>query len=205
MKRILLLILTLFLFFACYIIYQSTNDNTIEYVLIGDELVNNPYIIRKESYKNNFVNNDYRIIDLLRILKYNEEMNDDGKRISIHQQLNKADVLIISIGTNEITNKLKEDTRNKYNYANNIIHYLEELFRLINQYDYKEVFFLGYNHDNNIELFDYLNWNVEKITKKYDFEFIKIDNFGKKSDLFTLNDMTYRKIYNFIVEKLENC
>lgn len=214
MKKILLLILTLFLFFACYIIYQVTDDDEINYVLIGDELVNNPYIIRNEVYKNDFVNNDYRIIDLLRIIKYNEEMLIDKKVVSIHQQLQEADILVVSIGTGEINSKLLGNTKDKYAYVNKFMYNLKDLFKYLNKYSYKQIFFLGYDYlDNNKrDIINYLNMNVKKITKDNNICFIDINKVVNKEEiliekngLFSINDDSYKKIYDFIVENLENC
>ena len=209
MKKILLLILTLFLFFACFIIYQVTDNNILNYILIGDELVNNPYIIKNEKYKNNFVSNEYRVIDLLRIIKYNEELSINGKEISIHQQLKDADVLIISIGTREIYDNLLGTTKDRYAYINKYINNLKDLLKYINKYDYQKVFFLGYGYldNSNYEIINYLNTCLKNIMKDSNIIFIDINKKGvllEKNGIFMLNDDSYRKIYNFIVENLEN-
>lgn len=211
MKKILLLILTLFLFFACYFIYQVTEKKTFNYVLIGDELVNNQHILSNNSYKNDFVSNDYRVIDLLRIMKYNEEILVNNQLVSIHQQLKNADVLIISIGRNEIFSKLNDTTKNKYTYLNKFIYNLEELFLMINRYNYEQIFFIGYNNDTekkDNDFFQYLNVRIKKIAKENKVCFIDLKKLGilsKNNELFSLNDDSYKKIYNFIVEKIENC
>lgn len=211
MKKILLLILTLFLFFACYFIYQVTDKKTFNYVLIGDELVNNPHILSNNSYKNDFVSNDYRVIDLLRIMKYNEEILVNNQLVSIHQQLKNADVLIISIGRDEIFSKLNDTTKNKYAYLNKFIYNLEELFLMINRYNYEQIFFIGYNNDTekkDNDFFQYLNVRIKKIAKENKVCFIDLKKLGilsKNNELFSLNDDSYKKIYNFIVEKIENC
>jgi len=214
MKKILLLILTLFLFLSCYIIYQMTENETLNYVLVGDDLVNNPYIIKNNNYKNSFVNNDYRIIDLLRNIKYNEELVINDKMVSIHQQLMEADVLVMAIGMNEIYYKLDSSTKNKYAYINKLIYNLKELFKLINKYDYKKIYFIGYYNNNwqHKELFNYLNTSVKRIVKDYNICFVDIEKIAngqgqdnEKSDILELNDDGYKKIYNFIVENLEKC
>jgi len=214
MKKILLLILTLFLFLSCYIIYQMTENETLNYVLVGDDLVNNPYIIKNNNYKNSFVNNDYRIIDLLRIIKYNEELVINDKMVSIHQQLMEADVLVMAIGMNEIYYKLDSSTKNKYAYINKLIYNLKELFKLINKYDYKKIYFIAYYNNNwqHKELFNYLNTSVKRIVKDYNICFVDIEKIAngqgqdnEKSDILELNDDGYKKIYNFIVENLEKC
>jgi len=213
MKKILLLILTLFLFFACYYIYQITDDHELKYVLIGDNLVNNPYILKNTDYRNDFVNNDYRIIDLLRVIQYNEEILVDDNYISIHQQLREADILIISIGMNDIYYKLNSNSKDIYAYVNKMIDNLKKLIQIINKYDYKRVYFMGYyNNDDNQTLFRYLNYNIKKIANNNEICFIDTDKIIEKGEKignnvtnWELNDNGYKKIYNFIVENLEKC
>ena len=61
-----------------------------------------------------FTNKDYRIVDVLNIIRYNQELNIDNKQVSIHQILKKADIIILSAGMNDIYSKLNENTKNIY-------------------------------------------------------------------------------------------
>ncbi len=211
MKKLLLLIFTLFLFFGCYYIYKITDKDEVNYVVVGDIVVDSPYL---NTYINNFVDRDLRIVDLIKIIKYNEEIHIEDKDISIHQQLKKADILILSIGMNDLYYKLKDDTKDKYYYVNKMINDLEELFDLIQRYDYKKIIFLGYYNIYNKDdtLFDYLNSKVSKITLNRDICFVNTDiiinkdsNLLKNRDNFILNNNGYEKIYKFLVEKIKNC
>lgn len=209
MKKILLLILVLFLFFTCYLIYEKTEINDSYYVVIGDKIGTNISISGKENKF--FINNDMRIIDLINVIKFNQEKEFDGKLVSIHQQLYEADVLIISIGMNDLIYILNENTKNIYVYLNKMINNLEALFNLIDNYSYDKVIVMGF-YNNTIfsnEVFDYLNFRVNKLVNKKNFIFIDMneivgnnDIFFEKIDNFILNKDAYDKINKIIVEKL---
>ena len=110
MKKI---ILILFLFLSCYLIYNLTEDKTLSYLVIGDTIADNPYIEKNANkYNNDYINQDYRIIDLSNIIKYNEELEVENKQLSIHRLLKNADILIISIGMNDLYYKLNSNNQN---------------------------------------------------------------------------------------------
>ena len=169
MKKI---ILVLFLFLSCYLIYNLTEEKSLSCLVIGDTIADNPYLKNNKiitEYNNNYINQDYRIIDLINIIKYNEEIKVNNKSLSIHRLMKNTDILIISIGMNDIYYKLNEDTKNIYTYMNDMVNNMEILLNEINQYNYKKVIILGYYNITNKhnDLFTYLNYKIKKITKKY--------------------------------------
>jgi len=212
MKKI---ILILFLFLSCYLIYNLTEDNKVSYLALGDKIADNPYLEDNEKiieYNNDYTNNDYRIIDLINIIKYNEELEINDKIISIHRLLKNADIIILSIGMNDIYYKLNSDTKNIYTYINNMVRDMNILLKEIDKYNYKHVFILGYYniYGNYNDIFEYLNYKIEKITKKYNYEYIKLNdilknnpNFYQNNTNFALNNQGYNEINKIIVEKLE--
>jgi len=214
MKKI---ILILFLFLSCYLIYILTEDKTISYLSLGDTIADNPYIKDNElinEYNNQYINEDFRIIDLINIIKYNEEITKNNKTVSIHRLLKNTDILLISIGMNDIYYKLNSDTKNIYTYINEMVNNMDYLLKEINTYSYKKVLVLGYyniNNENN-DIFTYLNYKMKEVTKKYNYEYIELNNilknnpqFYKKNNHFTLNNKGYNEINKIIVEKLEKC
>ena len=59
MKKI---ILILFLFLSCYLIYNLTEDKNLSYLVIGDTIADNPYIENTvKEYNNNYINEEYMI------------------------------------------------------------------------------------------------------------------------------------------------
>jgi len=206
MKKI---ILILFLFLSCYLIYQFTDNKELSYVAIGDTNADINYNkIKYKIYNNDYINQDYRIIDLINIIKYNEQT----KNTSIHRLLKNADILIVSIGMNDIYYKLNTDNLNIYTYINNMIKDIDILLNEIDKYNYKKVYFLGYyniNNKNN-DLFTYLNYKTKIIVNKHNYEYIELNkiltnkpNLYKNKEYFYLNTLGYKEINKIIVENLK--
>jgi len=212
MKKI---ILVLFLFLSCYLIYNLTEDKSESYLVIGDLVADNPYLKSNESikkYNNIYINENYRIIDLLNTIKYNQEVEVNNKNISIHRLLKNNDILIISIGMNDIYYKLNSDIKNIYTYINDMVNNMKIILSEIDRYNYQKVFILGYYNitNENNDIFTYLNYKMKKITEKYNYEYIELNNIlkntpnlYKKSNNFNLNDQGYNEINKIIVEKLK--
>ena len=136
MKKV---ILILFLFLSCYLIYNLTEEKKLSCLVIGDKIADNKYLRDSTiitEYNNTYINQDYRIIDLINIIKYNEEIEINNKNISIHRLLKNTDILIISIGMNDIYYKLNNDTINIYTHINNMVNNMETLLSEINKYNY---------------------------------------------------------------------
>ena len=212
MKKI---ILILFLFLSCYIIFKLTEDKKESYLVIGDKNADNIFL--KEQlivYNNDYINQNYRIIDLIDIIKYNKELIIDEKKVSIHRLLKNADVLIISIGMNDLYYKLNIDKQNIYTYINNMINNINILLDEISTYRYKQVLFLGYYNisNQNNDIFTYLNYKVSKLVKEYKYEYIELNEklrnnpkFYKNTYHFELNNEGYYEINKIIVEKTKKC
>ena len=212
MKKI---ILILFLFLSCYIIYNATEEKGLSCLVIGDTIADNEYIKQNNqiiNYNNTYINQDYRIIDLINIIKYNEEKELDNKKISIHRLLKNTDILIISIGMNDLYYKLNTDNINIYTYLNNMLNNMEILLNEINKYNYKKVYILGYYNitNKNNDLFKYINYKLETLSNKYNYNYIELNeiirnnsNYLKNNQNFNLNKEGYNKISKIIVENLK--
>ena len=126
--------------------------------------------------------------------------------------MKKTDILILSVGMNDIYSKLNDNKKDIYTYMNDMVNNMEILLTYIDKYNYKEVFVLGYyniNNQNN-DIFTYLNYKVKKIIEKMDFTYIELNEIIKNnpkyyenSNNFNLNDVGYRKISEIIVENLK--
>lgn len=211
MKKIMLILFLFLSVFTCYITYKLTINKTPYYLSIGDKVADNPYLLNNPQiiYNNCFINKDYRIIDLVNTIKYNEEIEVDNKLISIHQLLKKSDILILSIGNNDIYSKINTDTKEIYTYLNKMINDTEYILDEINRYDYQRVYVLGYYNITlkNNDLFTYINFKLKKITEARNYTFIDLNNLIKnnpkyliKENNYLLNESGYRIIYNILKE-----
>ena len=213
MKKIILILFLFLLCYACYYIYNITEDHRLYVVSIGDNIPsinnikNNNLVINTD-----FTNKDYDINELLDIIKYNKEITINDNPLSIHRLLNKADIVIISIGMNDIYYKLNTDSKEIYTYLNNIIHNYEEILIEISKYTYQKVYILGYYNitNKNTDIFTYVNYKLKKLTNKYHYTYIDLNKIFNnhpeyllKKDQFYLNNKGIDKINKLIVENLK--
>lgn len=217
MKKILLI---LFLFLSCYIIYAKTYDDKKFYLAVGDGITAgyNDIIINYldnldilKEYNNSFINKDYRIKDLIRVIKYNEEMNINNKSVSIHYLLKEADIITLSIEMNDIYYKLNNNTKDIYSYVNEMINDMEILLDSIKKYSCNKVIVLGYYNitNKNNDIFTYLNYKVKSLVETYGYDYIELANIInnehlQSTDNYYLNEEGNQLISKLIVEKFKN-
>ena len=190
MKKIVITILVFFIVFSIY--YLNINKKTY-YLSLGDYLafgindknkVDNSYSINiKNYYKNNLENyinyssiDDYRVMDLINDITYNKELLYKNKKYKIQNLLIKANLITLSIGMNDLiyTPNLN------YDYADNLIKDIEELFILIRKYNKDKIYYLGfYNTINDNEMIEYINKKIEKICNKNKIIYVDISNLDK--------------------------
>ena len=176
MKKVFLILI---LFLSCYVIYNSTIDNKIYYLTIGDSIskgINEygvpsygysdfikDYLYKRKKlkeYNKTFTASDYRISDIVRILEYNESKNEE----TLNRLIKKADIITISIGMNDLYYKIK-DGHNIYTYIDEMIINYNKILNYTNKFHHEEIFILGYYNvtgkDNDI--FEYANYNLKKL------------------------------------------
>lgn len=224
MKKVFLILI---LFLSCYVIYNSTIDNKIYYLTIGDSIskgINEygvpsygysdfikDYLYKRKKlkeYNKTFTASDYRISDIVRILEYNESKNEE----TLNRLIKKADIITISIGMNDLYYKIK-DGHNIYTYIDEMIINYNKILNYTNKFHHEEIFILGYYNvtgkDNDI--FEYANYNLKKLCNEYNYTYIDLSkvldnnpNYFTKKDNFVPNIKGHEKISQIIVEKIEN-
>ena len=211
MKKIILILFLFLLGVACYFIYHKTQTDKLYITSIGDSLATYKYInsSKIKNYNIEFTNNDLKINDLLHMLKSSYE---DDITPTIHQTLKKSDIIILSIGINDIYYKLNDNTKEIYTYLNNIINTYEEIFKEINKYNYQKVFVLGYyniTNDNN-DLFNYINYKLAKLSENNTYTYLDLNKiiynnpqYFKKTTNYHLNELGFKQISTLIVENLK--
>lgn len=225
MKKVLLILI---LFLSCYFIYNKTINNKVYYLTIGDALskgtneygvVSNGYneyvkdYLKQnnllEDYNKTFTDNDYRIIDVIKVLEYNEEK--DG--YTLNRLIKKADIITISLGMNDLYYKLEKNDYNLYKYVDNMIINYNKIFKYIKKFEHKKVYVLGYYNilGESNDIFTYANYKLKEVCEKNNFTYIDLSNqfsnnpiyFTKKTS-FIPNNKGYKKISQIIVENLKN-
>ena len=227
MKKIMFILI---LFLSCFFIYKFTIKEKLYYVSIGDFLainkdkdanaskynytdaiINYLYNNNKlKSYNIDFIKEDYRISDFIRILKYKETITENNRQITLHELLKEADILTISLGMNELYFKLNTNNNNLYTYINSMLKEYSILLEEINRYNYKEVYIFGlYNvNSKNKDIINYFNYKLKKFVENKNYTFININDILNNKKYFEkgsyyLNDVGYNKISQIIVENLK--
>lgn len=228
MKKVMFILI---LFLSCFFIYKFTIKKDLYYLSIGDYLALNKdkstniskynytdsiinYLSNNnklEAYNVDFVKEDYRISDLIRSLKYKEEIINSDKHFTLHELLKKADILTVSVGMNELTYKLNSNTDNIYAYIDNMLNDYSILLNEISRYNYKKVYILGFYNttSKNSDIINYLNYKLENIVKEKKYEFINLNiilnnnKYFLNNNFYSLTDIGYNKISQIIIENLE--
>ena len=110
---------------SIFIIYLTTLDKKVYYLVLGDEISlgltsNNKYeknyteYIKEyleeknilEKYINEYTTQNYRITDIINDINNNKEIEDTKK--TLKNALIKADLVTLSIGTNDIISKIED-------------------------------------------------------------------------------------------------
>lgn len=207
-------------------IFFITRDKEIYYLSLGDSLAagqtpNNTisesygdyvaeYLKDKEVlefYTKKFAKSGYRSIDLLNDLKNNKKVNVNGKELTIKHALIKADIVTLSVGSNDLFYKLNIGNEFDLNEFDDIYTYVDESINDVDKLLYElrksckeQIMVFGFYNPftnfssslaNTIEpIIIYANGKMENIVKKYNMTYVDIH------DTFLAND-------NYLPSKLE--
>ena len=222
MKKKLILI-TLLGGILSIIIYVFTQNNEITIMSIGDGLSSGetPYGIEgysfndylKEDYLtihklNNYIeyaSRDKTIKELIYEIKENKEITLKNEKIEIKQAINKADILTIAIGMDELANnKITSKIKNEY------LHDLEELFSMINLLNKNKIVIISLYTwgKNDLLTIEKLNASVRDIALTNNFEFVDINKILMNEEYFFqknsyyINYLGHKRIYEEIKKVL---
>ncbi len=201
-----------------FIIYLTTLDRKIYYLNIGDSITmedNNYGLLIKdyfqsknklEKYVSEFSNSDYRTTDLIRDIQDNRKVFSNHTNISLKNALIKADLVTLSIGTNDIYYKITTSSpRESYEYMDQVLVDLEELFELMREYCKEDIMFISYYNcydDQYNEIFDYMNHKLNDLALIYDIDVIDITNIMSNNTME--NRLPDKKQYQKIYEQMKH-
>ncbi len=230
MKKLLILS---FIMLSLFIIYLTTLDKKVYFVALGDgfamgksndsfgkgyngyikDYLSNKKVL--ERYVDDFSLEDGRVTDLINEIDDNVKIDDK----TIKNALIKADLLTLCVGQNDIYYKINVDSFNEdvmYEYADEVLKDMDDLFDLVKSYCKEDVIVLGVNNiydslnDDKINsLFDYVNKKISKLCVKYGYSYVDIDSilnkdsFDKMFDYYP-NDKGYKDISFEIIKKINN-
>ncbi|MFI3307310.1 MAG: hypothetical protein R3Y21_01960 [Mycoplasmatota bacterium] len=163
MKKIFILLIVMFL---VYITYSNFNKKNSYLLSLGDTyFYSDNFLINN----NDFVDELYRTTDVLKDIYNNKDINQ-----SIKNAIIKSDVIILSVGKNDVLAKLMYSEDDIFNFIDQIMIDMDELFNEINSLTKEEVIVREIILDN--EIFEiYFNKKLYELCNKYDFNFISKD------------------------------
>ena len=129
----------------------------------------------------------------------NKKVSINKKQVTLQNALIKADLVTVSIGANDILNKINTelpiDYASLYNYIDDLGDDLEELLSLMREYCKEDIVLIGYynpypylNNVNTDNVFSYLNSKYEKISREYDVIYVEIGTLFKENPQFLPNE-----------------
>ncbi len=224
MNKLKKIIILLTIFVLVFTIYILNVDKKIYYVALGDSLAagQNPYgqigysyadyvsnYLSEnkllQTYTKDYAKSGYRITDILNDIDNNKKVEIDGKSEGIKTILRKADLLTISIGANDIFNKLgitnlNIDLNDKELINNSIdetLKDLEKLIQIIQKYFKKNLIIVGYynplaayssEYARELEPeFNNLNGSMKKLATKYNSYFVEVYEIFKENPEYLPN------------------
>ena len=197
-----------------FIIYLSTMDKKVYYLVLGDSLATSEGAdglkvrgytdiiadnLRKmgvlEAYIKGFASDGMRIPDLINDIECNKEINVDGDKITLKNALVKADLVTLSIGANDLLNKINSEyisDEDVYDYIDEMTDDLDKLIKLIREYSKEDIIMTGYyNPFKNVDgkkFIDYLNKRYKEVSKNYDVIYVGIGDLFVKHPEYLPND-----------------
>ena len=189
MKKILFILIT---FALIYIIYNCFSIKRINYVSITDNVLNgyNEYLPRdifsnfNSYFTSSSVSNFYKDVISNKTIKVNDEI------YYLKKVLRESDVLVLSIGMEELTEVFnKYDLNSNNNYFLKMFERISLLIKEIKRYAYGKIIFLGYYnptyyYDSSIDQFFYdINIKLERLMIDNDITYLDLYEIVKKNKL----------------------
>lgn len=235
-----------FILLFCFMIFKHTFNSKFDYLALGDDLSlgKTPfgsygksftdffaqYLKNKnklKSYNNKFLEQNYRITDLIKDMDNNKKEVFNNKKININQAIVNSEIITLSIGINDLFYKLTYNNIKK-NQLNTIYSYVDEIFIDYNYLITKirkltdcKLYLIGFynplkninNTENKIinKLFYYIDEKFKKLEQYKKVYYIKINKgFSEKSyylpnyKIFFPSLEGYNYISNIIIKSIEN-
>lgn len=223
MKKLLLILV---IAITVFLIYLFNIDNKVYYLSIDSNIIdseeNSNYIESVENYLlsnkklektvSTFSKNNYLVNDLISDIKNNKKITVNNKNITLKNALIKADLLTLSIGMNEINNKLiTSNSLIQYTYIDNLLIDIDNLLSLIREYCKEDIFIIGVYYPDTkyqkdlIELYSYYNEEYKKLAEKYNIKYIDLYNVFLENQEYlsqTNNFMPSLKGYKYISDQI---
>ena len=198
MKFMRILIISI-IFLLVFLIYLTNLDTKVYYLSLGNNGNNysdeiKDYLINKnilEVYVGGFINNEYRVIDIINDIDDNKNIIINEKKQSIKNALIKADLVTIYLDNTVLKTKIELNNQNSiYEYINDYLKDYDTLFKLLREYSKEDIIFINEINISN-KYSDYYINEMKQICERYDIIYIDttdINNiFDKINDVIEIH------------------
>lgn len=231
MKKILIIFIIIL---SIFIIYLTTIDKKVYYLVLGDQIslgmtqkgyyeksyseYIKEYLEQKnklERYENEYVTLEYHITDIISDINKNKEIEETNK--TIKNSLIKADLITMSIGSNDILSKINNEQKLvnlNYNQLkkniDEIIRDLDKLLNLIRQYCKEDIILIGiyintYDEELN-NIIHYANEKFKETSNSYNVTYIDLYEIVSPQGELNMypSSEEYKKISSSIIDIIDN-
>lgn len=179
---------------------------------------------RLENFNKKFAVSGYRISDLLTDINNNKYYYDNRKKVHIKSTIHNADIILISIGANDMFYKLGlsnlttniDKITNINMFIDDIIVEMDSLLNEITKLNNKKIYIINYYNpvsrfgvkiiNNNQDPFLYANQELKKLTNVYQIEYVDVYRLFNNNPSYLPNKFDihpgkkgYRAISNLII------
>lgn len=219
-----LLIIILISSILTYLIYFFNKDEKIKLVALGDGIASgetsynidgisyNDYLKeyfedsnQLKNYSSDYSIKNYKLDELIQDIKSNKTKNE---KLNINQLLNKADIITISIGEEELVKLSITKDLNKEKILS-FIKKFDELLKIIKKESDATIFVIGFYENKHLSKSDaiILNSELANIALKYKVNFINIMDIMLDNEYLDVNEYYFnykghKVIANMILNSL---
>ncbi len=221
-----LLVVFFFSLILIIFIYKKLRKEDYYYLPIGDALsigidYKNDKTLSFVDYLENYLKERKKKVIVNKTFIYEDLRIKDLLNDNINPLLKEANLITISIGSEELFSKLKSSneiikTKEIYNYIDKMFNNYNDLLYQIRKLNKKEIFIIGYynpleikkeNEEAIKDIYEYIDSQFKLLESKYEVNYIEInEEFSKQKYLFLPNiDNSFptKEAYYYIFDKIK--
>lgn len=231
MKKVIPIVITVLVVFLTFLIYKGFDDKKIYYLALGDSLAAgrdsygnygagysdyiNEYLEandKLDKFVKDFAVSGYKVDDLINDINNNKEITLNNKKIYLKNALVKANLITLSIGSNDVIRAFKSNS-DLDEAITNTLGKVNELLEILRVYNKDTIVVTSYYNPYYFNI----KWNskianantkLKQLCKKYDIIYVDIYSLFQNSEYLPNaldphpSSLGYKKISDLIINEL---